>query len=280
MRRSLLRFLVTFTLLATPVAVGHAHAADKPTIATLNVSAQAGITLASAAMQGRIHGVRDVVRTLTAGAASGAGIYEAKALIGDGRVAAGWILANVTGSVSENVAAGRHPLAQIGYSIGPMRLRVSIPRFDPDSDARVHADLSGWEGFMAVQAARESSRMELRSGLIGFRRSTPYPGDGAVGATFGLFPGVADNDPVTWQHEVIHAVQDLQIDLVEPAKFGFAFRRSETQPADHQAWFRIEHLKNGVFNVANHLLLAAQPYDRRWVEIEAYRLADKAEPTR
>jgi hypothetical protein len=60
----------------------HAAAQDRATIRAWNVGGQTGMTLASAAIQHKIHGWHDVLRCVVAGSISGLGIYEAKSLVG------------------------------------------------------------------------------------------------------------------------------------------------------------------------------------------------------
>src|SRR5689334_5838405 len=97
--------------LLTGMMVRDASAADRIQIASLNVVIQGVVTTVSAAVHGHVHRPADVMRTFASGAASGFGMYQAKALVGKGHVTSGWLLANAAGSVSENVVADRHPLA-------------------------------------------------------------------------------------------------------------------------------------------------------------------------
>ena len=145
--------------------------------------------MVGAAIHGKIHGFGDLLRCLWSGSASGYGLYEAKSLVGKGHVQTGWIVANLAGLLSENAAAGRHPFAQLGYSIGPARVRVSVIPFDKQSDSLIHLDVSAFETLNFAFAVNENDRMQLRSGMIAFLRDTPYSSaEGAAGAAYGIFP--------------------------------------------------------------------------------------------
>lgn len=270
--------------IATPVS-----AADRPQIFVLNTVIQGGLTVVSAAVQGKIHSRRDIVRTFVTGSGSGAGMYGAKALAGDGHTTAGWLLANGVGSISENAIAARHPLAQVGYSIGPLRIRFSIPRFDRGSDAHAHVDLSAFETFAMFLAVSENDRAGFRSGLIAFRRDSFYDDDTdglvVLGATAGIFPGVATPVRVShfssqsdsiWNHETIHAIQSLQGDVLEPS-FGFLTRKP-LPAGERKRMVRFAGVKIGALNFANAFLFGGQDDSDYWVEIEAYRLANDRAP--
>ena len=101
--------LALVALLVTGPLVQPAEAAKRATIVVVNVSAQAGATLASALINKKIHGVRDVFRCVWAGSAAGFGLYESKVLIGNGHVLTGWTVANLAGSLAENGGGGQEP---------------------------------------------------------------------------------------------------------------------------------------------------------------------------
>jgi hypothetical protein len=276
-RAHLLAVLCPLAILSGPAAVD-GFAADRPKLATLNVVVQAAVTTVSAAVQGHIHKPGDIVRCLASGSASGLGIYEAKALAGAGNVSAGWVLANVTGSFSENAAAGRHPLAQVGYSFGPLRVRVSMPRFDRESDAHAYVDVSAFETLALVAAIHDSDHILFRGGMIAFRRDSPLDaGPGAIGSAYGIFPSVFLEFGHTWAHESVHAVQSLQTDVLEPS-FGFLKRDVVRRAGQRKAALRFGRVNPGLLNLTNRLVVSSQPYEQRWVEIEAYRLGQDTVP--
>src|SRR5688572_16201623 len=162
MRRA---FVIALLVLSLP-----ATAADLNKIRTINIGAQAVMTLVSGAIQGKVRSGPDFVRCLLAGSVSGYGFYEAKLMTRDGDVQRGWTVANLAGSLTENAAAGKNPLAQVGYSIGPLRIRVPIPRLDRDADAWAYVDVSTYETLALVSAWRDSDRVQFRSGMIAFER--------------------------------------------------------------------------------------------------------------
>jgi hypothetical protein len=126
----------------------NAGAAGERRIRSINVGAQAVMTLVRGAIQHNVHSLADAGRCLGAGAAGGYGGYEAKVLVRNGRVQQGWLLANAAGSLSENAAAGKRPWAQLGYTFGPLRLRVAA--FDRGADAYSYVEVSGVESFALV----------------------------------------------------------------------------------------------------------------------------------
>jgi len=259
------------TVLLCTAAVG-AAADDRTSIVLWNVGGQVGMTLGSAAIQHKIHGWRDLWRCVTAGSVSGLGIYEAKSLVGRNHPARGWILANVAGSLSENAAAGRHPLGQIGYTVGPVRLRVSMPRLDRDARSWMAADLSVFQTVALLDTISNSGTPRFRDGLIAFERPL-RPGDTHIGETAGVFPSVFVDERIVWLHEFTHAVQSLQIEIPEPPS---PWRRMRFDPAPmaHKRVFGLEQIKIGMFNFANALYVASRPYEKRWPEIEAVRLTE------
>lgn len=270
---------------------GNALAADRPTIAAFNVGIQAGLTLVRSAIQRKVRSRHDVFRCLLWGGVSGAGFYGAKELIGSDKFAAGWLVANVAASVSENVAAGWHPVAQIGYSVGPVRFRVPLPKFQPDSDAHVYYDVSAFQVITLLWAMADHDRMRLKGGMLAFERDAPYPGrkqgedpntqSFVAGRTAGMFPGVWTGIQelgfldVVWRHEAVHAVQSLQFDAVEPS-FAFLTNEAEATPGVKKRLIRFEHVKLGIVNLTDDAIEAGA--DNPWREIEAYTLTAEPRP--
>lgn len=276
------RVPVAAILLVLALHTGPALAASRSRIRALNIGAQAVLTLASGAVQGKVRSARDVLRCLLSGSASGYGFYEAKSMMGDGDVRTGWIVANLSGSLSENAAAGKHPLAQVGYSVGPVRLRVPIPRLDPDAASWVWVDVSAYEAAAMVRGWNENDRVSIRGGLIAFDRDTVYPDDSddfvVVGSTYGMYPGVWTGAGVeTWRHELVHAVQSLQAGSVEPSLPLLTWKPRKNEERK-KSIVRFQHLKAGAVNLANDLAITRQRYEDRWTEIEANRIAEDEEP--
>ena len=266
-------------LLALLIARG-AGAADRARIRRINVGAQAFVTVVSALAQGKIRSGPQFWRVLGSGAAAGFGFHQSKILVSRGHDQQGWVLANVAASVTENAAAGKHPLAQIGYSVGPFRVRVPIPALDRTADSYMYVDASAYETGKLIAFYRQNDRVQWRSGMIAFERDTLYPaGDGAgpyTGRAFGIFPGVWKHAPeVVWRHEVVHAIQGLQGDAAEPSLRLFTYSPKATQ---RKRLIRFEHFELGLVNLANDAVIYRQPYEARWTELEAYRLTEDREP--
>lgn len=257
-------------------------AAERSRIRTINIGAQGVVTLIIGAVQGKVRRPADVARCLLTGFVAGYGFYEGKAMIGRGNASSGWLIANVASSLSENAAAGKNPLAQLGYSIGPFRVRIPLGRLDPTADSYVFVDASAYEALKLVDAIRDNDRLRFRSGMIAFERDTIYEQDGdliTVGRAYGIYPGVwvgADN--TVWPHEVIHAVQSLQLDAVEPS-LPFLSYRPARKTGEPKRLARFELFKIGLLNITNDRVSGNQRYENRWVEIEAYRLAQDRPPT-
>ena len=261
----MMRTLAVLLLLALPLG-----AAEREKIALLNVAATSLFTYLSCVIQKQAR----PVACLTTGAVAGAGFYQAKRLAGDGHITTAWLVANLSGSVVENTAAGEHPLSRVGYSFGPLRFRVATP-FDRAKESLVDIDLSAVETGYMTRAFLDADDVDIRDGMIWFETDDPEVDDeGRVihGFTWGLFPGAwtGARDDV-WNHEAVHAVQSLQLDSVEPPALTLDRERR---------LFRVRHVRAGALNLADNLSAQLVPYEERWVEIEAYRFAEDAPPPR
>ncbi len=280
MRGNLLRVFTAGILIIAFVAPDPVYAADRAKIRTLNVGVQAVSTLISGIAQGKVHNLRDVWRCLGSGAGAGYGFYEAKALVGRGDVQTGWILANLAASVSENAAAGKNPISQLGYTVGPVRFRIPITKLDRTADSYVYIDVSSYQIGKLVQFYRINDDISTRDGLISFQRDTPYPQDDGAGPysgrDFGVYPGVwvrASED--VWNHEVVHAIQSLQGDAIEPSLRVLTYA---PKPGARKRIIRFEHLKSGALHLLTDEVTYRPDYENRWTEIEAYRLAEDTTP--
>jgi hypothetical protein len=141
-----------------------------------------------------------------------------------------------------------------------------MPRLDRDSGSHVAIDLSAYQTLALAASVADNGPPRFRSGLVAFSRQAD-PDEAHLGVTYGVFPVTFDTDRVTWLHEFTHAVQSLQFDLAEPPS----------------PWRRIrivafEHIKIGMFNLANDAYLAPRPYHWKWTEIEAFRLTQGTRP--
>ena len=272
-RRPLILALTVSLLFAGTVRAG-----DQEKILWQNVALQPLLTLASAAVQGKLRTWDDWKRCLRIGAASGAAFYGGKRLAGDGHVIEGLILANVASSLTGNAAAGRHALSRIGVTFGPVRAEVSTPK-EKERPARIHLSTSVAELVSLGLMWDRSDRITIRDGLVSFRRNTRYPDLRDENVTFGaytigVFPGISpDANATAWGHEVVHVIQSMQIDALEPGACEWGKFDCRTKPRSDK-WLELEPLRLGVFPGAVALGLTSLDYDQRWSEIEAYRLAD------
>ena len=260
-----MRALILVLLLALPL-----RAAEREKIAVLNVAATSLFTYLSCVIQKHAR----PVACLTSGALAGAGFYQAKRLAGDGHITTAWLLANLSGSVVENTTAGEHPLSRVGYSFGPLRLRVATP-FDRAKESLADIDVSAIEtGYMA-RAFLDADDVDIRDGMIWYETGDPDVDDeGRIihGFTWGMFPGVwSGAQKRVWNHEAVHAVQSLQLDSVEPPALTLDRERR---------LLRVRYLRAGALNFTDNVSAQLIPYEERWVEIEAYRFAEDAQPPR
>lgn len=249
------------------------HAADRQRIATINVAATSLFTYLSCAAQKKVRSWRDAGRCFAAGAVAGAGFYQAKRLAADGHVTGSWLVANAASSVVENTTAGEHPLSRLGYTFGPLRLRVATP-LDRAQESLIDVDLSATElGFFA-RTLIDADDVDIRDGMIWWETDELTREDNLVftGYTWGIYPGIWKGArDTTRRHEAIHAIQAQQLDSVEPPAL--------TVERDRRL-IRLRHLRLGAVNFTDNILLGSQAYENRWAEIEAYRFADDIEPPR
>ena len=274
---TLVTVLLRFTKAAAIAAALHipAHAADRQKIATLNVAGTTLVTWAGCLVHAKLTKTPpNHARCLAAGALGGAGYDQAKRLAGDGHITTAWLLANLTSSVVENTTAGEHPLARVGYSFGPLRLRVATP-FDRERESLLDVDVNAAEIGYLTRALIDADDVDIRDGMIWYETERPQAdeqGRALHGYTYGLFPGVwtLAHDEV-WSHEAVHAVQALQLDAVEPPALVLDRERRLV---------RVRHLRLGLLNLADNAGSQLLPYEDRWFEIEAYRFAGDREPPR
>ena len=243
-----MRALALLLVLALPL-----HAADRAKIAILNIGATSLFTYLSCVIQKHAR----PRACLAAGAIGGAGFYQAKRLAGDGHVTGAWLLANLAGSVVENTTAGEHPLSRIGYSFGPLRLRVATP-LDRAKESLVDVDLSAIETVYMTRAFLDADDVDIRDGMVWYETTGPrFDEDGRVvhGFTWGLFPGVwSEARGDVWNHEAVHAVQSLQLDSVEPPVLTLDRERRLV---------RVRYLRAGALNGADNLSAQLVPYEER-----------------
>jgi hypothetical protein len=247
---------------------------DRAKLVAYNVGLTSLFTLVSAIAQREVHSWRDAARCFLIGSGAGYSFYQAKRIAGQGRTTEGWILANLTTSVVENTSSGEHPFGTVGATAGPVRLRVATP-FGRKAVARFELDASIAETVFLVQALREGDDVRVRDGLIAVDRDTPWPDpdrDGYTfsGRTYGVFAGISpEAEATTWRHEVVHAIQNQQMDSVEPS----LYTRDRNRTA-HRRLFVFRHVRGGSLHLAN-VSTYQRPYAERWGEVEAYALAER-----
>ena len=265
-----MKALAILLLLAIP-----AQAADRQKIAALNVASTSLVTWAGCLVHAKLTRTAPKhARCLTAGAIGGAGYYQAKRLAGNGHITTAWLVANLTSSVVENTTAGEHPLARVGYSFGPLRLRVATP-LDRARESLLDIDVNAAEVGYLTRALLDADDVDLRDGMIWYETEAPSvdeEGRAVHGYTWGVFPGVWKSARQhVWNHEAVHAVQALQLDSVEPPALTLDRERRRV---------RVRHLRLGLLNVTDNVGAQLLPYEERWFEIEAYRFAGDREPPR
>jgi hypothetical protein len=251
-------------------------AADRQQIAAINVAATSLFTFVGCAVHAKLQKKSltrsDAARCFGVGSVAGVGFYQAKRLVARGDITTGWLAANVATSLVENTTAGEHPLGRIGYTFGPLRLRVMTP-LDRARESYVDIDVSAVETMFLVRAIGDADDIDVRDGMIAFETIEPIVEDDVVyhGYTWGIFPGVwRGADQFTPRHEAVHAVQSLQLDSIEPPLL--TFRRSRRA-------VRLRHIRAGALNLTDNIFNAqVLDYEDRWAEIEAFRLTEDREP--
>ncbi len=251
-------------------------AADRQKIAAINVAATSLFTFVGCAVHAKLQKKsltrRDAARCFGIGSVAGVGFYQAKRLVARGDITTGWLAANVATSLVENTTAGEHPLGRIGYTFGPLRLRVRTP-LDRARESYVDIDVSAAETMFLVRAIGDADDIDVRDGMIAFETREPIVEDDVVfhGYTWGIFPGVwRGADEFTPRHEAVHAVQSLQLESIEPPLLTFHRSRRAV---------RLRHIRAGALNLTDNIFNAqVLDYEDRWAEIEAFRLTEDREP--
>lgn len=272
---ALLLVMLVMTTASAQVRGRQRPRVDRQKILVWNVSLTSLFTLISAVVQRQVESPQDALHHFLIGSAAGFSYYEAKRIAGKGRAAQAWLLTNATATIVENTSSGEHPLGRIGYTVGPLRLRVAT-RWTRTAVARVEADWSLAETAALGRALLEGDDVRWRDGLIAIDRDEPWPdpdreGHTFTGRAFGVFPGVAPGaHPKVWPHETIHVIQSQQLDSVEPPLYSFGGDREDDKPL---RLFMFRHVRLGFTHLANYPTFE-RPYGERWGEVEAYGLAE------
>lgn len=245
----------------------------------MNIALQPILTTISAALQGHLRTGADWLRSLASGTAAGYVFYDAKARAGRGSVVPAWIEANAAASLSVNAAAGRNPLSRLRLTFGPLRADVSTPA-EKQPNAAIHLSGSVAElGALAMLQQHRNGHFVIRSGRLAYRTTKPFNVSNRYypGYTVGSFSGTvygASSD--TWPHETVHAIQAIQADSIEPPACAYV-RRCSPPSADWKP-VRSDGFDLGAFLAVGGYAVNRGPYEHRWTEIEAWRLAENSPP--
>lgn len=272
MKSKMLRFFVILTFVwgIASISPSNLNAASDNTIRIYNMAGQAAFTLLRGIIQGKVKSFKDVAKSLFYGSAAGYGFYEAKKMIGKGHVTTGVILANLSASVCENVSTGLHPLAYIGYNIGPVQLKVATP-FAKKPQATFHVSVTPAELITFFYSMKNAKRVSFRGGLITFT-ANERTSEKSLGWTIGQYPTILRDTPdYVFNHEAIHVVQHLQMMSISPE----IFMSYESEESNYKkSLFHFSGLRmNVVGSLTNMLFYRLQSYKSNWLEIEAYNFA-------
>jgi hypothetical protein len=284
--RLILVVMVTFTLFpgmapvlaqtSTSVPIQTDHIPEGR-IAGINIALTSAVAVTRGVLTGRVRNGRDVARHAIAGAASGYGFYQAKRMIGQENELQGLLLAYTAASVLRNVGEGNHPIGVLCAGPGPVDLCLRTG-LDPALTPGVRLEVNA----MAVASASVFTAMgmapQMRHGTLHFRAQRGLGTEGnfvrtgfAIGRMIVLSNSAHDD---TWQHELIHLVQSLQIGSVTPhlTARSLLHRVGGGDPRERpyavRTWdVQVDWLLLTVA-AANSLI----PYEHQWNEIEAYRL--------
>jgi len=224
------------------------HAVSKSGIIFLNIGGNAVGSLIKGAVIGKVRNFHDISKMLLWGGAAGMGFYEAKNIIGKGHVFPGLLLANISASVTDNVATGNNPLSQIGYTLGPVRINFS-------SRFRINFDVSAKNIIELIATSGIATGGGFRDGLFYF--TTQNKDGNTLGWCHGVYPIMLHGtNGRVYHHEVIHAVQNLQLMALSPEPFS----------KKRKSFFT--GLRFEVTNFCVDYLMSKTSYDHNFKEIE------------
>lgn len=262
--------LIIFIIAIFAFPASTLHATTEKTILLYNVLGQGAFTLLKGVIQGKVKSFEDAGKCFLFGSLSGYGFFEAKRMVGKGKITGGIILANLSASISENVSRGDNPLSYFGYSFGPVRLYMATP-FAKNNRGFLNLTVSSKEIVGLILSMKNSNKMQIRNGLITFQSNEPL-GRNVLGWTSGIYPTTVNGAPDhIFCHEIVHVVQSIQTMSVSPEPF-MSFK--STAPQEKKSFINYGGLNLSLFGTLNDLTLYGfVPYDRRWPEIEAYTFA-------
>jgi len=250
------------------VPAARVDAVSEKTIVLGNVIGSGVTTLARGLLQGKVHNVKDALKMLTYGAASGFGFYEAKKQVSAGHTFSGVLLANLSASVIDNVTSGEGPLSYLGFTLPLVRLEIATP-LARHNRSLLRFTVSPRDAISLAMAFSKSDRVSLRGGMLAFEADTPLAA-GVRGWAYSIFPTVVSGKPESvYRHEMVHVVQSLQLMAASPEPLVHDYRR-ETGKA---RLLDFAGVRLQAIGLVNDLTLAkSQSYDRYWKEAEAYAL--------
>jgi hypothetical protein len=231
-----------------------------------NVVGSGVTTLVRGLLQGQVHSMKDAVKCLAYGSASGFGFYEAKKLVAADHVFGGVLLANLSASVIDNVTSGEGALSYLGFSLPLVRIEIATPLAKQERSL-LRASVSPRDAISLALSLSKSNRVMLRNGMLAFEADTPLA-ENVRGWAYSIFPTMLNGTPESvYRHEMVHVVQSLQLMAASPEPFLKSHRREEGKAGLLAfAGFRLQAL-----GLANDLTLAKlQSYDKYWREAEAY----------
>ena len=249
-------------------------------IALANIGLTGSFALVRGWLTGNVDDRGDAVEIFLGGGLGGYGFYQAKRLIGNEHAFAGLALAYTSASVVENAAQGRHPLSHLRFGPGPVDLRVRTPFAEPDAPfATVEVNILSAAGALVLPVL--GYKPSFRNGKLYFRTNDFINQEGrvrTVARTINRTPLLGpDPSEYTWEHELIHVVQSLQVGATTPY-----YRLSSLYPSPSYSLGGTEHLKWDlqIDWLYGTLVLSqlAVDYEQRWAEVEAYSLTEPEAP--
>ena len=266
MKKTMAIAVLMAALILVPAA--RAQAVSDRTIVLGNVIGSSVTTLVRGLIQGHVHNLRDAVKMLTYGAASGFGFYQAKKQVAAGRTFNGVLLANLSASVVDNVTAGEGPLSYLGFTLPLVRLEVATP-LAKKPHSLVSVSFSPRDAISLAMSLAKADRVAIRGGMLAFEADTPLA-ENVRGWAYSIFPTVVSGKPdAVFRHEMVHVMQSLQLMAAspEPLLKGHRRERGKMKLLSFSG-FRMQAL--GLVN--DFTLARFQSYDDYWKEAEAYAL--------
>lgn len=255
----------------SPVPTGHVTLGE---LAVVNAVTTGTLSLVHAWLSGNVESRSDAVLAFAGGAVGGLGFYEAKRLIATEHEVSGIALAHLSASLVRNIAHAENPLSLLCAGPGPVDVcfRTGLQRGqNPGLVVEANALAVGALVVLPMLGVRPA----FRSGHLYYLtdRSLGTRGDFTRrGAAFGRTIVVHRHAPrEIWAHEMIHAVQSMQIGAVTPYRHFSSFMPEASHGRGTQkvlSWdLQVDWLFLGVGAVTE-----LAPYHRQWTELEAYRL--------